>query len=164
MTTWRGVDVLVSDDSENEDRDLLVGFGAREDTDHRKVVGELHARSERESADRVEAYVESSDGRFSFCPRRRTTPAMADVPDVQTVETEDEYIHVRFRDPDEFGEIRTPDWAENPAHDVSEGSEVRTGRREGSDDWEVQSVLIEKSVGEDEAREQAEEIVEKIES
>ncbi|USZ66957.1 hypothetical protein NGM10_09455 [Halorussus salilacus] len=89
---------------------------------------------------------------------------MADVPDVQTVETEDEYIHVRFRDPDEFDEIRTPDWAENPAHDVSEGSEVRTGKREGSDDWEVQSVLIKKNVGEDKAREKAKEIVEKIES
>lgn len=89
---------------------------------------------------------------------------MADTPSIQTVETEDEYIHVRFRDPDDFDEIRTPDWAENPAQDVSEGSEVRTGQREGSDDWEVQSVLIKKSVGEDKAREQAEEIVEKIES
>lgn len=84
--------------------------------------------------------------------------------DVNTVETEDEYIHVRFRDPDEFDEIRTPDWAENPAHSVSEGSEVRMGQTEGSDDWEVQSVLIQKNVGEDKAEEQAKEIVEKIES
>ena len=84
--------------------------------------------------------------------------------DVQAVETEDEYIHVRFRDPDEFETIRTPDWAANAARDVSEGAEVRTGKREGSDDWEVQSVLIKKNVGEEKAREQAREIVEKIES
>ena len=84
--------------------------------------------------------------------------------DVQAVETEDEYIHVRFRDPDEFETIRTPDWATNAARDVSEGAEVRTGKREGSDDWEVQSVLIKKNGGEEKAREQAREIVEKIES
>ena len=84
--------------------------------------------------------------------------------DVQAVETEDEYIHVRFRDPDEFEAIRTPDWATNAARDVSEGARVRTGKREGSDDWEVQSVLIKKNVGEEKAREQATKIVEKIES
>ncbi|WP_276255486.1 hypothetical protein [Halomontanus rarus] len=84
--------------------------------------------------------------------------------DANKVETEDEYIHVRFRDPDQFDEIRTPDWAEDPAHSVSEGSEVRMGQEEGSDDWQVESVLIKKSVGEDKAEDQAEEIVEKIES
>ncbi|TYL39543.1 hypothetical protein CV102_04405 [Natronococcus pandeyae] len=89
---------------------------------------------------------------------------MADVPDAETVETEDEYIHVRFRDPDRYDEIRTPDWAEDPAESVSEGSEVRTGKVEGEDDWEVTSVLIEKHVGEEKAEEQAREIVEKIES
>ena len=89
---------------------------------------------------------------------------MADTPDVETVATEDEYIHVRFRDPDRYDEIRTPDWADEPAESVSEGSEVRTGRVEGEDDWEVTSVLIDKHVGEEKAREQAREIVEKIES
>ncbi|RKD93605.1 hypothetical protein [Halopiger aswanensis] len=89
---------------------------------------------------------------------------MADTPSVNKVETEDDYIHVRFRDPDEYDEIRTPDWAEDPAESVSEGSEVRTGKVEGEDDWEVTSVLIEKHVGEDKAEEQAEQIVEKIES
>ena len=84
-------------------------------------------------------------------------------PEASSVETEDEYIHVRYRDPDEFETIRTPDWAENAASSVSEGAEVRTGKRTDSDDWEVQSVLIEKSVGEEKAREQADEIVEKIE-
>ncbi|WP_435155820.1 hypothetical protein [Haladaptatus sp. DFWS20] len=89
---------------------------------------------------------------------------MTDTPAIQSVETEDEYIHVRFRDPDEFDAIRTPDWAANAAQDVSDGAEVRTGKRKGTDDWEVQSVLIKKAVGEDKARAQAEEIVEKIES
>ncbi|WP_408956987.1 hypothetical protein [Natrinema sp. 74] len=89
---------------------------------------------------------------------------MADTPDVNMVETDDEYIHVRFRDPDRYDEIRTPDWAEQPAESVSEGSEVRTGKLEGEDDWEVTSVLIDKHVGEDKAKEQATEIVDKIES
>lgn len=86
------------------------------------------------------------------------------MPSASKVETEDDYIHVRFRDPDQFDEIRTPDWAENPAHSVSEGSEVRMGQTEGSDDWKVESVLIKKSVGEDKAEGQASEIVDKIES
>lgn len=84
--------------------------------------------------------------------------------DVNKVETEDDYIHVRFRDPDQFDEIRTPDWAENPAQSVSDGSEVRMGQEEGSDDWKVETVLIKKSVGEDKAEEQAKEIIDKIES
>lgn len=86
------------------------------------------------------------------------------MPEIQSVETEDDYIHVRFRDPDQYETIRTPDWAKEPAESVSESAEVRTGQKEGSDDWEVQSVLIKKSVGEDKAKEQATEIVEKIQS
>lgn len=82
---------------------------------------------------------------------------------VNKVESEDEYIHVRFRDPDEFDEIRTPDWAENPAQSVSDGSKVRMGQSDDSDDWYVETVLIKKNVGEDKAKEQANEIVEKIE-
>ena len=85
-------------------------------------------------------------------------------PEPQSVEIEDEYVHVRYRDPDGFEEIRTPDWAENAASSVSEGAEVRTGKREGGDEWEIQSVLIRKQAGEEKAREQANEIVEKIES
>lgn len=89
---------------------------------------------------------------------------MTDIPDIEMIDTEDEYTHVRFRDPDQFDEIRTPDWAENPAESVSEGSEVCMGQEEGSDDWKVEAVLIKKNVGEDKAQEQAKEIVEKIES
>ena len=89
---------------------------------------------------------------------------MAEAPDPESVETEDEYIHVRYRDPDEFDTIRTPDWADEASDSVSEGSEVRMGEEADGDDWEVQSVLIAKSVGEEKAREQADEIVEKIQS
>jgi hypothetical protein len=89
---------------------------------------------------------------------------MGDTPSIDSVETEDEYIHVRFRDPGQFDTIRTPDWAAHVAQDVSDGAEVRTGKRKESDDWEVQSVLIDKHAGEDAARDEAEEIVEKIES
>ncbi|MCH7661595.1 MAG: hypothetical protein IH933_13800 [Euryarchaeota archaeon] len=88
---------------------------------------------------------------------------MAEIPDIQAVETAEEYIHVRFRDPDEFEEIRTPDWAAEVAQSVSDGSEVRTGDM-GNDDWQVQSVLIQKNAGEEKAKEQAREITEKIES
>lgn len=84
--------------------------------------------------------------------------------DVEAVERDDEYIHVRFRDPDRYDTIRTPDWAEEVATSVSSGAEVRTGQRADDDDWELQSVLIDKHVGEEKAREQAERIVEKIES
>ena len=89
---------------------------------------------------------------------------MADVPDINTVETSDDYRHVQFRDPDEFDTIRTPDWAANAAQSVSEGAEVRTGKEKDSDDWTVESVLIDKHVGEETARDEAREIVEKIES
>lgn len=91
-------------------------------------------------------------------------PRMADVPDVNVVETSDEYRHVQFRDPDEFETIRTPDWAANAARSVSEGAEVRTGKEADGDDWKVESVLIDKHVDEDTARDEAKEIVEKIES
>lgn len=89
---------------------------------------------------------------------------MARIPDPQSVTPEDEYIHVRYRDPDQFDQIRTPDWADRVSDSVSEGSEVRMGKREGADDWVVQSVLIKKTVGEEKAREQANKIIREIES
>ncbi|MFC6724518.1 hypothetical protein ACFQE1_09050 [Halobium palmae] len=83
---------------------------------------------------------------------------------VESVEEGDEFYHVRFRDPDAFDEIRTPEWAAEVAEDVSKGAEVRMGKETGSDDWDVQSVLVKKSVGREGAGEQATKIVEKIES
>ncbi|ODR81903.1 hypothetical protein BG842_15465 [Haladaptatus sp. W1] len=89
---------------------------------------------------------------------------MADTLRVKSVETTDEYIHVRFRDPDVFDTIRTPDWAADIARDISNGAEVRTGKRIGSDEWEVQSVLIKKQAGTEKARDEAKEIAQEIES
>lgn len=54
---------------------------------------------------------------------------------IDSVDTEEEYVHVRFNDPDRYDTIRTPDWAKNAAE----------------------------SVGEDKAKEQAKEIYDKIE-
>jgi len=89
---------------------------------------------------------------------------MSSTPAIQSVETGEEYVHVRFRDPDAFETIRTPDWAAKAASEVSAGAEVRMGKRSGSDDWAVQSVLVDVHVGEAKAREQAVQILEKIES
>lgn len=87
-----------------------------------------------------------------------------DTPSIKTVEKGNEYYHVEFRDEDQFDTIRTPDWAENAAQSVSAGAEVRTGQIEDSDVWKVMSVLIKKKAGEDTARDQASEIIEKIET
>jgi hypothetical protein len=89
---------------------------------------------------------------------------MADVPDITAVEEGDDYYHVGFRDEDQFDTIRTPDWAENAAQSVSEGAEVHTGQIEDGDEWKVQSVLIKKQAGKKTAKDQAKEIIEKIES
>lgn len=83
----------------------------------------------------------------------------------ESVEEGDQYYHVRYRDPNAFSAIRTPDWAELPADSVVEDSEVRMGDEEGNDDWKVQSVLIPvDGRTEAEAERLANEIVEKIES
>ena len=90
---------------------------------------------------------------------------MAGYTPVESVEEGDEYYHIRYANPDKFDEIRTPDWARDPAESVCEGSEVRMGHESGDgDDWEVQSVLIPIDAVEDsdEAGEKAQEIVEKI--
>jgi len=59
---------------------------------------------------------------------------MADTREIDTVEEGEDCCHVRFRDPDRFAEIRTPDCAANAAQSVSAGSEVRTGREDGEGD------------------------------
>lgn len=83
----------------------------------------------------------------------------------QSVEKGDEYIHVRYRDPDDFDEIRTPDWAAKVGDSVAPGSEVRMGQEKGDDDWAVQSVLLRaENTDEDEAKRLADDIVEKIRS
>lgn len=89
---------------------------------------------------------------------------MPRLPKPKLVELEGDYFHIRFREPGDFSEIRTPQWATDAAGDVQEGAKVRTGKRKGGDEWVVQSVLIPESVGKAKAREQANEILEKLEA
>jgi hypothetical protein len=89
---------------------------------------------------------------------------MSDIPSPETIEEGDEYVHVRYRDPDDFETIRTPDWADDVSDSVVEDSEVRMGQLEDSDEWEPQAVLVPKETDEATAREQADEILRKIEN
>jgi len=85
---------------------------------------------------------------------------------IKSVDQSENYYHVRYRDPDDFDEIRTPDWAENVANSVVDDGEVRTGDEHGNEDWTVQSVLVPVGavVDEAEARDTADEILDKMES
>jgi hypothetical protein len=85
---------------------------------------------------------------------------------IKSVDESENYYHVRYRDPDDFDEIRTPDWAENIANSVVDGGEVRTGDEHGNENWTVQSVLVPVGavVDEAEARDTADEILDKMES
>lgn len=60
---------------------------------------------------------------------------MGRIPDLKSITTEDEYIHVPYRNPDQFDQIRTPDWADRASDSDSEGSEVRMGKRKDTDEW-----------------------------
>lgn len=88
---------------------------------------------------------------------------MSTLPEPKSVTLEGQYYHVRFRDADEFEEIDTPEWARRAATSISAASQVRMGRREGSDDWVVQSVLIASNVGESKARTQGKRILAELE-
>ena len=83
----------------------------------------------------------------------------------ETVDVGEDYYHVRYRGPDQFDEIRTPDWAENPAGSVVEGAEVRTGDEHGDEDWTVQSVLtpVDEVTDKDATADRADRIPEKLE-
>ena len=85
---------------------------------------------------------------------------------IKSVDESENYYHVRYRDPDDFDEIRTPDWAENIANSVVDGGEVRTGDEHGNENWTVQSVLVPVGavVDEAEARDTADEILDEMES
>lgn len=82
--------------------------------------------------------------------------------EIQKVDLEGEYFHVRFNDPGNFDEIRTPDWASNVAESVSSGSKIRMGHVSNGDEWSIQSVLIRKHAGEEKARERALKIRDKL--
>jgi hypothetical protein len=84
------------------------------------------------------------------------------LPAPSTVETDDDYVHVRYRDPGSFATIRTPDPAPHETDPVLEDCEVRLARREDDDDWLVQSVLVERAVDESEAFDLAERAVQRL--
>jgi hypothetical protein len=88
---------------------------------------------------------------------------MAQVPEPQSVEVEDEFIHVHYADPDDFETIRPPQRAITESKTAPEGSQIRTGMRPDSDEWEVLSVLIPRDVGEENAREKAAEVIRTME-
>lgn len=88
---------------------------------------------------------------------------MAQITKPTAIETDDDGVRVRYADPEEFETIRTPNWAETAANSVIEGSELRMGKRNGSDGWEPQSVLIPEPTDVDQARRQADEILQRIE-
>ncbi|MFB6166179.1 MAG: hypothetical protein ABEJ31_13540 [Haloarculaceae archaeon] len=85
---------------------------------------------------------------------------MSNAPSAIGVERSEDYYHVRYRDPDDFDEIRTPDWAANAANSVAEGAEVRTGHESGGDDWTVQSVLV--PTGDADRDDQAQDLADRI--
>jgi hypothetical protein len=88
---------------------------------------------------------------------------MTQDPSVEDVQEADDYYQVKYWDEDTFADIRTPNWASDPAQEVCDGAKVRTGHQVG-DHWKLQSVLVPKENVEDnnEASSEAQEVVEKI--
>lgn len=79
---------------------------------------------------------------------------------------EDQYYHVRFRQPSQFSSIRTPDWAANIASSISKDAEVRMGKTKQGGNWLVQTVLIKRAPGKtyNDARRLARRIQKKVDS
>jgi len=80
----------------------------------------------------------------------------------QAIERGRDFYHLRYRDPDQFVQIRTPDWAEHVADSIAPGSLVRTGELP-SGEWRVQNVMIPLNYSETKVRDLADRIVAKIE-
>lgn len=88
---------------------------------------------------------------------------MAQITRPVAIETDGDAVCVRYRDPDVFETIHTPEWAETASNSVVEGSELRMGKRVDSTDWEPQSVRIPEPTDIEEARRKADEILQRIE-
>lgn len=88
---------------------------------------------------------------------------MAQITRPIAIETDGDDVCVRYRDPDIFETIRTPEWAETASNSVVEGSELRMGQRNESSDWEPQSVLVPEPTDVEEARRKADEILQRVE-
>lgn len=60
---------------------------------------------------------------------------------VKTIDQHEDHYHVQFRDPDEFDDVETPEWARELAESELAGSDVQMGQDE-TDDWFIQGVRV----------------------
>ncbi len=51
------------------------------------------------------------------------------MPKIQSVKTEDDYIYVRFRDPDQYERIQTLDWVKDPPNSFQRALQCGPVRR-----------------------------------
>lgn len=92
---------------------------------------------------------------------------MVNQSDIDTIETTQNQFRFQFRDSTAFDELTNPpEWAQKTAQTISDGATVRMGRVPDSDALEIESVMIPRkpNLGEAEAKEVAEKIVEEIQS
>lgn len=90
---------------------------------------------------------------------------MVNQSDIDVVETTEDYYRFRFRDRERFEELTdTPEWAQEAAETISRGATVQMGRLPDSDSLQVESVAVPQkpNLGQEEAKNVAEKIVEKI--
>ena len=88
---------------------------------------------------------------------------MSQMREPSTVESKGDYVCVRYRDPEEFETLRTPEWARKAAESVAAGSEIWVGKRADTDNWVPQEVRIPEPVDATDARRRADEILQRIE-
>lgn len=88
---------------------------------------------------------------------------MPRIPQPSTVETNGDFLRVRYRDPEEFETLRTPEWARKTAESVVDGSELWRGKQAGGENWIRQEVLIPEPVDSTDAGRKANEILQRIE-
>lgn len=84
-------------------------------------------------------------------------------PQPSTIEINDDYVCVRYRDPEEFETLRTPEWARKAAESVADGSELRVGKPAKGENWIPQEVRFPEPVDTTDARRKADEILQRIE-
>lgn len=92
---------------------------------------------------------------------------MVNQSDIEVVETTEDHYRFRFRDPERFDELtESPDWAQEAADTISRGASVQMGRLPDSDSLQVESVEVPRkpNLGQEEAKNVAEKIVEKIQA
>lgn len=92
---------------------------------------------------------------------------MVDQSDIEIVETTEDHYRFRFRDRERFDELTdAPEWAQETAETISEGATVQMGRLPDSDALQVESVAVSRkpNLGQEEAKNVAEKIVEELHS